>query len=62
MLLHFLLEINLPINCDEISTLSIGIVDQNGDLVNLRGENVVTYVVIRDVALVLSQALLIDIL
>jgi len=32
--------IYLPINCDEISTLSIRIVDQNGDLVNLRGENV----------------------
>jgi len=29
--------IYLPINCDEISTR---IVDQNGDLVNLRGENV----------------------
>jgi len=32
--------IYLPINFDEISTLSIRIVDQNGDLVNLRGENV----------------------
>jgi len=32
--------IYLPINCDEISTLSIRIVDQNGDSVNLRGENV----------------------
>jgi len=33
-------QIYLPINCDEISTLSIRIVHQNGDLVNLRGENV----------------------
>jgi len=32
--------IYLPINCDEIRPLSIHIVDQNGDLVNLRGENV----------------------
>jgi len=32
--------IYFPINCDEISTLSIRIVDQNGDLVYLRGENV----------------------
>jgi len=32
--------IYLPINCDEISTSSIRIVDQNGYLVNLRGENV----------------------
>jgi len=32
--------IYIPINCDEISTLFIRIVDQNGDLVNRRGENV----------------------
>jgi len=32
--------IYLSVNCDEISILSIRIVDQNGDLVNLRGENV----------------------
>jgi len=32
--------IYLSINCDEMSTLFIRIVDQNGDLVNLRGKNV----------------------
>lgn len=32
--------IYFPINYDEISTLSIRIVDQNSDLVNLHGENV----------------------
>jgi len=37
----------LPINCDEISTLSIRIVDQNGDLVNLRSENVLIRIHIR---------------
>jgi len=39
--------IYLPIDCDEISTLSISIVDQKGDLVNLRGENVSIRVHIR---------------
>jgi len=39
--------IYLPINCDEMSTQSIRIVDQNGDLVNLRGENVLIRMHIR---------------
>jgi len=31
--------IYLPVNTREISTLSIRITDQNGELINLRGEN-----------------------
>jgi len=31
--------IYLPVNTREISTLSIHITDQNGELINLRGEN-----------------------
>jgi len=31
--------IYLPVNTIEISTLSIHITDQNGELINLRGEN-----------------------
>jgi len=39
--------IYLSIHCDEISTLSIRTVDQIGDLVNLRGENVSTRMHVR---------------
>lgn len=33
--------IYLPVNCEEISSLTVRIVDQHGDLINFRGEEIV---------------------
>jgi len=52
--------IYLPINCDEISTLSTRIVHQSADLVNLRGENFSTRMHIRLIELFTSKGRLIS--
>ena len=39
--------IYLPVNCREISSLTLRIVDQNGDLINFRGEEITTRIHLR---------------